>query len=120
MAILRSAFTQTNIPRVADIRAELSRLDTVIKRSSPAIAKQIQEAMVVWYDEVGLDTATEPNATVPATVILRQLYSDWRDFDRAADFLIFQHIAVSDNAAVKLAIATQIEDALLTYGWTFV
>ena len=119
MAILRSAFTQTSLPRVADIRGELSRLDTVINRSSAAVAKQIQEQMVTWYDTVGLLTATEPDATVAATVTLRQLYQEWRTFDRRIQNVIYQTSSAGANAEVELAIATQLRDALETYGWTF-
>ena len=82
MALLRANFPTIIFPVAGDIRLELSRLDTLCTRSSSAVAKQIEEMVAATLLEYGGVTATEPDATAPATVRLTQLYPAVRDFNR--------------------------------------
>lgn len=119
MAIPRSDFIQSTLPKAVDLRNELSRLHTVIARSSAAVAKQMEEALVAQFEAISVLAGTEPDATVAATVTLRQLYPEYRDWDRVHR-MATKHIAASGaNAAVTDAVADQIRTLLLLNGWTF-
>lgn len=120
--LLRSDFPATFIPTGHDLRGEFIQLNKLVRRSSAAVAKQIEEYVVTIYDAVkaGALTATEPDATVAATVQLKALYSDFTDLTRAERIKVTRLLALSDNVAVKASVESQVQFFLENLGWTFV
>lgn len=121
MALLISDFPGTELPTAYDLRPELVQLNKLARRNSSAVAKQIEEYIDALYDSVktGALVGTAPDATVPATVSLKALYSDFTDFTRAERIKIDRLLALSDNTEVKTAVALQLQFWLEHRGWTF-
>lgn len=117
--LLRSDFPATYIPTAFDLRDELVKLNKLVRRSSAAVSKQIEVYIDTLYDKVktGSKLGTPPDGTTAATVTLKQLYSDFTDFTRAERIKIDRLLALSDNAAVKAAVAAQLAYWLEVQGW---
>lgn len=116
----RHNFTATYITTALDIRPELIQLEQLCRRSTPAVAKQIENYVhSVWDALDAVQTATPPNATVPATVVLRAIYSDFTDFSRAVRVKVDRAAKIFSATSIA-EIAQQLKDFLIFRGWTFV
>jgi len=118
--LIRSDFTSTNIPTAFDLRDELIELNKTARRSSAAVAKQIEEYVDAVYDTVktGALVGTPPDGTTAATSNLKATYSDFVDFTRAERTKIGRAVKIGADD-VKTEIAQQLKDFLEVRLWTF-
>ena len=117
--LLRSDFPATYIPTASDLRDELVQLNKLCRRSSAAVAKQIEEQVEALWDTLdATETSTEPDATVAATVNLLALYSDFTDYSRAVRVKVGRAASISSDAVIA-AIVAQLRYFLTHRGWTF-
>lgn len=126
MAINLGTFPGTNINTATDIRQELSDLDTLCSRSSPAVAKQIENEIhdtleIIGIAVPGTPTATPPDATTPATVKLKALYPAFNVFSRVDRIKIKRALTLDTTSdTVLLAIAAQLAHFLESRSWTII
>ena len=70
-------FPATIYPRVNDIQIPLIRLKRLVRRSSPAVTRQIENYIHSTYEAIKVTNivGVSPNDTVPSEVNLKILYS---------------------------------------------
>ncbi len=113
MAILRSEFPVTELTPALDIRKELSRVHTVINRSTVERGRQIENEVASIS---GTTLEAPADAVVPSTLAVYATYPELRDFKRA-------HKIADDFAAahggdeVQADILAQVEYLLGEQGW---
>lgn len=120
-ALLRSDFSATDIPTAFDLRNELIDLNKLARRSSAAVAKQIENYVDTVYDTVktGALEGTPPDATVPDTLPLRSKYDLFANFTKAERIKIGRLMNLSNNSEVRADVADQLQAFLTNRGWTF-
>jgi hypothetical protein len=120
MPLLISDFPATELITATDLRPVLVQLNKLCRRSSAAVAKQIEVHVEALWDTLdATETSTAPDATVAATVNLLALYSDFTDYSRAVRVKVGRASSIS-SAAVVAAIVVQLRYFLTHRGWTFV
>jgi hypothetical protein len=118
--LIVSDFPATQVVTANDLQNSLIQLHKLTRRSSAGVARQIENYVDTVYDTIktGALVGTAPDATTPATVTLKALYSDFVDFSRVVRIKV-DRAAVYSADSVKDAMAAQLQFWLEKQGWTF-
>lgn len=114
-------FPATIYPRVNDIQIPLIRLKRLVRRSSPAVARQIENYIHSTYEAIKVTNivGVSPNDTVPSEVNLKILYSIYVDYLRAERIKILNLLDNSNNSTIRHHMSRQLQLWLETQGWVF-
>jgi hypothetical protein len=104
-----------------DLQIPLIRLKRLVRRSSPAVARQIENYIYSTYSRIQVQglTGTAPDSTEPSTVNLKILYSIFMDYLRVERIKINRLLDVSNNTVIRHDVSRQLKLWLETQGWTF-
>ena len=104
-----------------DLQIPLIRLKRLVRRSSPAVARQIENYIYSTYSRIQVQglTGTAPDSTEPSTVNLKILYSIFMDYLRVERIKINRLLDVSNNSVIRHDVSRQLKLWLETQGWTF-
>lgn len=115
-------FPANPYPRVSDIQIPLIRLKRLVRRSSPAVARQIENYIYNTYLALRVTTiaGSPPDGTTPSTVNLKILYSIFVDYLRAERIKVLHLLDTSNNSTIRHHMSRQLQLWLETQGWVFV
>lgn len=113
MAILRDEFPVTELTPALDLRGEISRLHTVINRSTAERGRQIENEVAAVS---GTALETPEDDVVPSTLSAYATYPELRDFRRMHDMAV-DHAAAHGGAEVQAGVLAQVEYLLTEQGW---
>ena len=118
--LIVSDFPATAVVTANDLQQPLIKLHQLCRRSSAAVARQIEDHVnTIYFLMPNALTGTPPDATVAATAQLKALYVAFTGFDRAWRIKMERVRKLSENVAVQAAMAAQLQFWLTKQGWTF-
>lgn len=113
MAILRDEFPVTELTPALDLRGEISRLHTVINRSTAERGRQIENEVA---DISGTTLVAPEDDVVASDLAAYATYPELRDFRRMHDMAV-DHAEAHAGTDVQDAVLEQVEYLLTEQGW---
>lgn len=113
MAILRSEFPVTALSGALDIRGEISRLHTVINRSTAERGRQIENAVAAVSSTLLVAPA---DLVVPSTLPVYSVYPELSDFRRMHGVAVDHALAHTGTELIADVLA-QVDYLLGEQGW---